>query len=69
MPGMNGVEVFKRIKAIRPECPVAVMTAYAVEDLLEEVKREGAVAILKKPIDVNDLAHLIRRHTAQKGDD
>lgn len=67
MPGMNGVEAFKRIKAIRPECPVAMMTAYAVEELLDEAKREGAVAVFKKPIDLPNLTRFIRRHTVQKG--
>jgi len=51
MPGMNGVEAFKQIKELAPACPVVMMTAYAVHDLIEEAKREGALAVLDKPID------------------
>jgi len=38
MPLMDGVETYRRIKRIRPEAAVMMMTAYAVEDL---VKGEG----------------------------
>ena len=34
MPIMDGVETYKRIKKIRPEAMVVMMTAYAVEDLV-----------------------------------
>jgi len=61
MPVMNGVEVFKKIKAIYPELPVIMMTAYSVDALLEEAIQEGAFACLKKPLDIDYLIQLIRQ--------
>ncbi len=49
MPGMSGVELFRRARALRPEMPVVLMTAYAVEGLVDEALGEGAFAVLPKP--------------------
>ena len=59
MPGMNGVETLKEIKKLRPEATVVMMTAYAVEDLVEEALHEGACGVLYKPLDVNSMISLI----------
>lgn len=55
MPVMNGVEAFKNIKKIRPEIPVIMMTAYAVEDLIRDALREGAFGIFNKSVDFEEL--------------
>ena len=55
MPVMNGVETFKKIKKVAPQIPVIMMSAYAVEDLIREVLREGAFGILQKPLDIEYL--------------
>ncbi len=59
MPGMDGVETFKKIKEIAPTTPVIMITAYAVEDLIKEALREGAFGALKKPLDFDRLFKLI----------
>jgi two-component system response regulator HydG len=59
MPGINGVETFKQIKKIRPEAVVVMMTAYAVEGLIEEALHEGACGVLRKPLDVKKMIELI----------
>ena len=59
MPGMNGVEAFKRIKGIQPGTAVVMMTAYAVEDLIREALREGAYGVLYKPFDMERMIGLI----------
>lgn len=43
IPYINGVETFKRIKSINPNSVVMMMTAYSVEELIEEVleRKEG----------------------------
>lgn len=51
MPEMNGVELYRAIKALRHELPVVFMTAYS--ELVEEGLEEGAVATLAKPLDIN----------------
>ncbi len=55
MPVMNGVEAFKNIKKLRPEIPVIMMTAYAVEDLIRDALREGAFGIYNKSFDFEEL--------------
>lgn len=55
MPGMDGVDAFKAMKATRPDIRVILMTAYAAEDRLHEAQREGVVRVLTKPIDIPKL--------------
>ncbi len=61
MPGMDGVETFKKVKESTPRTPVIMITAYAVEDLLREALREGAFGTLKKPLDFDKLFALIEQ--------
>ncbi len=58
MPLMNGVEAYKQIKNIRPEARVIMMTAYAVEDLVEEAINNNAYACLYKPLDMSEVLDL-----------
>ena len=51
MPQMNGVELYRAIKNIQPELPVVFMTAYS--ELVKEGLKEGAIATLNKPLDIN----------------
>lgn len=60
MPGMDGVEAFKKIKETSPDTPVIMVTAYAVEELMREALREGAFGCLRKPLDFDKLFQLIK---------
>lgn len=53
MPQMNGVELYRAIKAMQPDLPVVLMTAYATDNLVQEGLEEGAIATLTKPLDIN----------------
>ncbi len=64
MPGMNGVQVFREIRRIRPELPVVLMTAFALEGLLSEALGEGVYALVHKPFAVDDLIALTARALA-----
>jgi len=61
MPPMNGVETYKRMKKVRPEAVVVMMTAYAVEELVQEALREGAYGVIYKPLDIEKVLALIER--------
>lgn len=63
MPVMDGVETFKKLKEMTPATPVIMATAYAVEQLIREVLREGAFGALHKPLDFNQVFELIERAT------
>jgi len=53
MPYINGVELYKSIKSIKPETPVILMTAYATHNLVNEGIEAGAIGALTKPLDIN----------------
>ncbi len=59
MPGMNGVEAFKKIKRLKPKAAVVMMTAYSVEELVQEALEEGAFGIIYKPLDIDKVISLI----------
>ncbi len=59
MPGMNGVEAYRHIRRQCPEVFVIFMTAYS--DLAEQACQEGAVEVLSKPLEVEQLFPLLER--------
>ena len=64
MPHMNGVEAFKEIKKLRPDAAVVMMTAYSVEELVQEALEEGALGIVYKPLDTEKIVTLIETRVA-----
>lgn len=59
MPGLNGVELYRAIKARQPELPVILITAYADDELVKEGLEEGVIAVLTKPLDLNLLSDFL----------
>lgn len=55
MPGLNGVESFFEFQKIRPEAKVIMMTAYSVEDLLQQGIEGGAMGVIHKPFSSEQL--------------
>ena len=56
MPGMDGLEVLRRIKERRPTLPVIMLTASAAIDNAIMALREGADDFFRKPVDLDELA-------------
>jgi len=61
MPGRNGLEVLKEVKAIQPETPVLIFTMYQEDQFGVRSIRSGASAYLTKDISLNELVHAIRK--------
>lgn len=59
MPGLNGVEAFKRIKRIKPEMKTIMMTGYAVDNLIRDALEEGAHSAVYKPLDMDHILKLL----------
>lgn len=59
MPGLNGVEAFRRIRTHRAGTRVILMSAFGVDDLKYRALEEGAIAFLDKPLDIDAVVHLI----------
>lgn len=64
MPGMDGLELLKNIKALRPEVLVILMTAFGSIETAVEAMKMGANDYITKPINFHDL--LLRISKAQK---
>ena len=65
MPGMDGMEMHRRIKALNKDSIVIIMTAFASVDTAVQALKDGAFDYVTKPFDPDDLSHLIRNATAQ----
>ncbi|MRR18896.1 sigma-54-dependent Fis family transcriptional regulator [bacterium] len=65
MPGMDGMEMHRRIKAMNRDSIVIIMTAFASVDTAVQALKEGAFDYVTKPFDPDDLSHLIRNAAAQ----
>ena len=65
MPGMDGLEMLKRIKSFRKDAIVIVMTAFATVDTAVQALKDGAFDYITKPFDPDDLSHLIRNASKQ----
>ena len=55
MPGMSGLELLPKVKAIRPDVPIIMITAYGDPDTKRTALENGAEALLTKPIDFGTL--------------
>ena len=65
MPGMDGMEMHRRIKTLNRESIVIIMTAFASVDTAVQALKDGAFDYITKPFDPDDLSHLIRNAAAQ----
>jgi CheY-like chemotaxis protein len=51
MPGMTGLELLPKAKALRPDVPIIMITAYGDTETKRRALEGGAEALLTKPID------------------
>ncbi|MBN1318950.1 MAG: response regulator [Anaerolineales bacterium] len=61
MPGMNGAELNRELCLIQPGLPVVLMTAYAIEEIVQQSLEEGVIAVLEKPLDIPNLLNFLTR--------
>ena len=63
MPGLNGLELLKKIKSLNPNVRTILMSAYNFEenDLLQRYMKEGIIdSTIEKPVTINRLCQRIR---------
>jgi len=60
MPGMHGMDVLREIKKRAPDIQVIVLTGHGTDKDEEEAKKLGGFDFLKKPADIETLAHRIK---------
>ena len=61
MPGMEGIELLARLKAMQPELPVIMLTAFGTIDSAIEAMRLGAFDYLTKPFSRDQLRVSVRK--------
>jgi CheY-like chemotaxis protein len=65
MPGMTGLEMLPKVKEIRPDVPVIMITAYGDPDTRRKALEGGASGLLTKPIDFTVLREEIDSRLAE----
>ena len=65
MPGMDGLEMHRRIRSLNKDSIVIIMTAFAAVDTAVQALKDGAYDYITKPFDPDDLSHLIRNASSQ----
>ena len=61
MPFMNGTQLAREIKKIRPEIPIILMTGFSSQISLENIAQYGINDLVMKPIVVSELSRIIRK--------
>jgi len=65
LPGKSGLDVTRQAKALRPDVPIVVMTAFASMETAIEAIREGAFDYASKPMNLDELRQVVARALAQ----
>lgn len=60
MPGIDGMEVLRRVKKTFPQIEVVIMTGHGSDKDEDEARRLGAFDYLRKPVDIDDLMETVR---------
>lgn len=55
IPGMDGLEILKYLKAMNPDIKVIMMTAYGELDMIKEATELGALMHFTKPFDIDEM--------------
>jgi CheY-like chemotaxis protein len=66
MPGMDGVEVVKAVRQLRPDIDIVVITGYATIETAVETMQHGAVDYVQKPFTADELAGLVRKFVLRR---
>ncbi|MGG3090492.1 response regulator [Bacillus safensis] len=62
IPGMDGIEILKRMKLIDEDIRVIIMTAYGELDMIQESKELGALTRFAKPFDIDEIRDAVKEY-------
>ena len=63
MPGLDGMETFRKIREVRPDSTVVLMTAFAMDEEVTEALQQGVSSIIYKPFDMQSVVVLVESLT------
>ena len=55
MPGMDGAELFRQIKSVKPRLPVTIITGYPDSDMMVRALAQGPFGVMNKPFGESDI--------------
>lgn len=61
MPGLGGIEMVRQVKAIRPDIPIVMISAFQDMQTVREALRAGAYDYISKPFQLMDVADTVSR--------
>ena len=61
MPGMDGLEVFDELVALRSDIPVIIITAYGSPDVADEALKKGVSDFITKPFRKDTIIFTVNR--------
>ncbi len=61
LPGMDGVATLKMIKETLPQTIAIMITAYSVQDLIDQAMISGAYTCVQKPFDLKEILDLVNK--------
>lgn len=62
IPGMDGIEILKRMRVDNHDIRVIIMTAYGELDMIQEAKDLGALTHFAKPFDIDDIREAVKKY-------
>ncbi|RAS73038.1 response regulator [Priestia endophytica] len=62
IPGMDGIEILKRLKELDDTVKVIIMTAYGELDMIQEAKDLGALTHFAKPFDIDEIRQAVKKY-------
>ena len=66
MPGMDGLELQRRIRAQDPGAVTLILTAYGSVETAVTALKEGAFDYVNKPVDPDELSHIVQKALEQR---
>ncbi|KXZ20683.1 two-component system response regulator [Bacillus nakamurai] len=66
IPGMDGIEILRRMKMIDDSIRVIIMTAYGELDMIQESKELGALTHFAKPFDIDEIREAVKKYLPLK---
>jgi len=61
MPGIDGLEVLRKVKATRPQIEVIILTGEGSEEDKAKCMELGAFGYLQKPVDIDELSQMLKK--------
>jgi CheY-like chemotaxis protein len=65
MPGMNGVELFRHMREMRPEIMGIFLTGYTTLEVVYPAIEAGILHVLPKPVDFKELMPILEQYAGQ----